>query len=915
MAGAVLVVLSTSGVASGQPWSGVLAPSRATDWGNAGLPATLPSGETTPNPWTPPTRTKACATIAPEGTSAAPVAPTDLNAAIQTCPAGQVVQLQAGSYYFNDSINLYCTTSSPCAVKSVTLRGAGADQTKIYFSSTASFTLGGNQYAEWASLASAPVSGSTTVELSAPDSQITPGTMIGITQCTTGASGAVSGSGLTCTATNGVAIYDNGGKFVCIWDGPYCSHGMTPAQTTALNDEAMPGEDQAVQVTAVSGTTLTVAPPIFLDDLSTSNTLAVWFGYPTSSGVGVEDVSLDFTSSTAASALSMAGCYGCWVKGTRIIAGVNNSQAFVMDRLVQYLLANNYLFSFNSGNYGFLNGGSYGLSSGLILNNITEHLCGIEWTGSGEVIGYDYSLPEVTENYFSHTGGTNLNLLEGNHALEFTDDGVHGTHDTTTLFRNHFEGQAAYLYDDSNDYLPPVQLGSGTRFDNFIGNVLGSPGLQTSYENGSSPVYTLGLMSMRGGVGTALFDPTSQATAMFWGNYDGYHGAVEWNAFEVPSALTTWNGFQQEIGTGDGMNKTFSATLTNVPVLGGDVILGDNDDVFFAYDDAAGGWTLYGVFNGAPTQPVTAGSIDYATGAISATFAVAPSAGATIFVNYLQPSTTASPYRNPVPPKTLPPSFFLPVADGHPNGGTGLSWWKVCTNYPTCSTFETPPFPPIGPDVSGGPGPGGHAFAIPAEIAYQYLPVDPAYEEPVSVSGATWSSSNGGQATVTLSSVPALANDPEYKFLAGQFTLSGVTPSGYNGTFNVTSSSCTTTCTVTYALPTNPGTYSAAGTFTWPLVRQFNETVYTTDLATESDSGVAGRDGGVLDASPPSDAGPGTSSEAGSSGADGGSAAPTSGGTGGCGCQAAQRKSPIGGVLSAWVLVGLVAARRRRRAN
>ena len=39
-------------------WSSILSPSRAINWGNAGLPATFPDGETTPNPWTPPTRTQ-----------------------------------------------------------------------------------------------------------------------------------------------------------------------------------------------------------------------------------------------------------------------------------------------------------------------------------------------------------------------------------------------------------------------------------------------------------------------------------------------------------------------------------------------------------------------------------------------------------------------------------------------------------------------------------------------------------------------------------------------------------------------------------------------------------------------------------------------------------------------------------------
>lgn len=891
---AVLAVLSTSGLAFGQPWSGILAPSRAIDWGKAGLPAMLPDGETTPNSWTPPTRTKVCATIAPEGTSTTPVPPTDLNAAIQNCPAGQVVELQGGNYYFSDSVEFYCQTPIMCALNSVTVRGAGADKTKIYFSGSASLSVGGNQGASYFPLPAAPAAGATTVDLPAANSAIVPGTVLGITQCTTGSTGTTVDPtyGPKCTPTSGIAIYDNGGEFVCNWDGPFCSHGLWGQipDAGAAGAEATLGQVQTVAVTAISGTRLTVSPPIFLDNLSTANNLAAWNVNPTDSGLGLEDLSLDFTNSTASTDMSLAGCYGCWIKGIRMVAGAQNTQAFELDRLVQYLIANNYFFSFNGGNYGILNGGSYGLSNGLILNNIVEHMCGIEWTATGEVVAYNYSLPEVSENFFSHTGGTAFNLLESNHAVYFGDDGVHGTHDTTTLFRNRFDGQAAYLY-SQNTYLPPVQVGNGSRFENFVGNVLGTPGLASSYENGSNPIYALGLASMRGGMGSALYDPTTATTSLLWGNYDSYHQAVQWNAAEVPTALDAWNGYQEQIGTGDGTTTVFSATLAHPPCVNGDVILGDNVDVFFAYDNGNGGWDQYGMYAGAIMQPVTAGSIDCTTGKLSATFAKAPSSEAVIFVNYLQPTQTASPYRNAVPPQTLPPSFFLPVTSAHPNGGTGLSWWRVCTDYPTCSSFSTPPLPAIGPDVSGGPGPDGYAWAIPAEVAYQTLPADPDYEETVSVSSAAWSNTNGGQVTLTLASTPPLANEGEYHYITAQFNLSGVTPSGYNGTFNVTSSSCSGTCTVTYALASNPGTYGSGGTFTWPLVRQFNESVYTLD--------VVGADGGV-------------------STTDGGSSAPDSGvanqskSSSGCGCDLVVTRSPSGWVIGLSLLGGLVLVRRRR---
>ena len=137
---------------------------------------------------------------------------------------------------------------------------------------------------------------------------------------------------------------------------------------------------------------------------------------------------------------------------------------------------------------------------------------------------------------------------------------------------------------------------------------------------------------------------------------------------------------------------------------------------------------------------------------------------------------------------TLPPTFFLNVSSAHPNGGTGLSWWKVCkswTTFPTsCATDQTSPFPPIGPDVTGGSYDSGHAYDNPASLAWQYLPIDAAYQNSYSVTGSSWS---GGVETLTVSGIP------NTNHFDGGFELSGVSsacnPSG--GELLMTSSSTT----------------------------------------------------------------------------------------------------------------------------
>jgi hypothetical protein len=86
--------------------------------------------------------------------------------------------------------------------------------------------------------------------------------------------------------------------------------------------------------------------------------------------------------------------------------------------------------------------------------------------------------------------------------------------------------------------------------------------------------------------------------------------------------------------------------------------------------------------------------------------------GTARFVNSEVPNGIAN-YGNPVPAsQTLPASFYLA---GKP------SWWN--------SPSGTPPYPAIGPDVSGGNllGYAGHAYKIPARLCYENSSIDPAY--------------------------------------------------------------------------------------------------------------------------------------------------------------------------------------------
>jgi|HubBroStandDraft_4_1064222.scaffolds.fasta_scaffold06746_3 hypothetical protein len=213
-----------------------------------------------------------------------------------------------------------------------------------------------------------------------------------------------------------------------------------------------------------------------------------------------------------------------------------------------------------------------------------------------------------------------------------------------------------------------------------------------------------------------------------------------------------------------------------------------------------------------------------------------PSNSGVRFVSSEVPSSLASPissFLNPVPSNnTLPCSFFLAgytstSCTAHPSGGTGLSWWKVCTTWSTfptsCSTTQAQPFPAAGPDVSGGTYVNGYAYDIPASVAWQNLPVDTTYQNSYTITGSSWS---GGTETLAISGLPNTTH------LMGAFQLNGVSAACTSGaTFNASSEILMTgssSTTVKYALASDPG-ISCTGTMKFPDVRQFDERVYMAD--------------------------------------------------------------------------------------
>jgi hypothetical protein len=711
----------------GQSWSNVLSSSRAINWTGAGLPATLPDGETTPNPWTPPTRTQ-CVTSACNAVSGGAVTATSVNAALASAPHGTYVLMPPGNFTISSA------TISMYSQSGVTLRGSGAQSTTLTLTGSANVpVLMGSTSGSNCSWTAGYSAGTTSITLSGCGSAPSAGNIILLQQCDSGFSVYNPSTG-GCTTGSHV---DNGGIYVCALD-PVC-------QRSGEGTGNYTNQTQVVYVSSVSSLgggsyTVKFSPGLYLPNWSSINTpVAVWSS--ATYGNGLEDMTIYATGLTGANAaVYLNETYGSWIKGVRFL-GSGLYETLTLNNAKNCLVMNNYFFPDIAIDAKYPPPMQEGTDSDdLVINNMMTS--GVPWEGTGamegDVIAFNYTTDNFTSyvlDIFGHNAGNALLLFEGNQTPSIQEDDTHGTHDLSTLFRNYILGwEAPYV----STNFAGVSFDSFDRFTNSVGNAIGSAQL-TSYQStwsnhASSFVYSYDSTD------SAHSDPLTFSSSLRWGNYDTVTGAARW--------------------CGNSASPGWSATCDSTSEIP---------------------TTLTG--NAAP-------------------------------FNNIVPSTT-----------NLPCSFFLAgytstTCTAHPSGGTGLSFWKVCTSwaaFPTsCASAQTPPFPAAGPDVTGGPNINGYAYDIPAAVAFQKLPIDPAFQHAYSITSSSWSS---GTETLTVIGLPNITH------LMGPFQISGGACSTGTAEAYMTSSSAVT---ISYALASDPGGCTG-GTFKFPDVRQFDERVYMAD--------------------------------------------------------------------------------------
>ncbi len=171
----------------------------------------------------------------------------------------------------------------------------------------------------------------------------------------------------------------------------------------------------------------------------------------------------------------------------------------------------------------------------------------------GNTVAYNYMIDQyqtVSANCmypidYSHDAGGEYNLLEGNFGEVFEADVVHGTQGLNTLFRNFSTGYEL----GKTCATIALTFDPFSRFENVVGNVLGTPGITGTYSigdnTGNGGVYAVGLAHQ------IAADPIVGTTLLRWANYDNVTGTVRFCGNSSDTGWsTTCGGSTSEVPTG-----------------------------------------------------------------------------------------------------------------------------------------------------------------------------------------------------------------------------------------------------------------------------------------------------------------------------------------------------------------------------
>jgi hypothetical protein len=571
-----------------QLWSGIVSPTRAINWSNAGFPGSaLPDSS-----WT-----QCGATIAAYGSSGAPASPATINNAIAACGVNQYVQLAAGTFYLNSGIGFDNKSN-------VVLRGMGANQTLIAVYSTGCPTGPGGSACETIAMEGS-VNGSgyenNVCDFTAGYTQGS--TSITLNNCGSTTPAVGGGSNLKVgtflildqldeTSDTGT-IWNCETTPNCTWNGP---GGFQRDDGTCNGSTCYRSQEQGVIVTGVSGSgagpyTVTISSPLYMPNWRSGQLPQAWFANTVVTKEGLENLSIDGTNiATGGSQIVISNATYSWVSGVRSIdAGRSHID---LEYTAHDVVNNSYFYQNKTGgsvSYGVeLAGGWDTIVENNIFQQVTDSDPSNNGGAEGNVLDYNFDLDNVFNSpgwfqsgFYQHAGGDAFNLWEGNIGAGYTSDNIHGTHHFETLYRNTLFGWIpSCAGSPCTAQTVPIQLYAGSRYMNIIGNILGTAGFHTNYQcnatsdancsAGSTSIYTMGYtwnggsVCVVGACGVAVeqwctssactsfdnYDPLVNTYMMRWGNYDTVTGATRWCGNSSDTGWSTKCGGASEVPTG-----------------------------------------------------------------------------------------------------------------------------------------------------------------------------------------------------------------------------------------------------------------------------------------------------------------------------------------------------------------------------
>lgn len=247
-------------------------------------------------------------------------------------------------------------------------------------------------------------------------------------------------------------------------------------------------------------------------------------------------------------ALTWNGTSRCWV--SNIVVTNSKVAAFIIYRsyrgqITQSTFQNSTMFG-SGGGYGILFQNK--TTKFLVDNNIVSKHAGsilVDDGAMGNVIAYNY-VPDfqyyqtnwLVPSLQTHSSHPMFNLYEGNICPNLFFDQIHGSGAYQVGFRNFCDGYGNSGIDHQQF---AVAVDGWHRYHSFVGNVLGFNAMLSYMQTNGSIAFTNPVVYSVGYVASTNYDQTTLDTLYLHGNYDCYNKATSWvdtNAdHTLPSSL------------------------------------------------------------------------------------------------------------------------------------------------------------------------------------------------------------------------------------------------------------------------------------------------------------------------------------------------------------------------------------------